>query len=59
MARVSNDRTFVIKTYKISNGSLVCSVTDISTGERWVSEATPELQRILRLTAPEAHIVGN
>ncbi|HXW77349.1 MAG TPA: hypothetical protein VEJ20_08070 [Candidatus Eremiobacteraceae bacterium] len=50
---MNTDRTFVLRLYKISNGELVCSVTDVASGERWVADATPELERLLRLQGEE------
>jgi hypothetical protein len=49
MTKVNTDRTFVLRLYKISNGELVCSVTDVASGERWVADASPEVERLLRL----------
>jgi hypothetical protein len=48
MPRLTTERTFVLRVYKVSSGDLMCAVTEVATGERWVAQSTPELERLLR-----------
>jgi len=55
MPRLNTERTFVLRIYKVSNGELMCSVTDVATGERWVAQPSPELERLLRFSGQDKH----
>jgi hypothetical protein len=48
MPRLNTERTFVLRLYKVSNGDVMSAVTEVATGERWVAQTTPELERLLR-----------
>jgi len=48
MSSLSSDRSFVLRFYRVSNGALVCSVTEVATGRRWVVDDGSELERLLR-----------
>lgn len=50
MPRLNTERTFVLRIYKVSNGELMCAITEVATGERWVVQSTPELERLLRFS---------
>ena len=50
MPRLNAERTFVLRIYKVSSGELMCAITEVATGERWVVQSTHELERLLRFS---------
>jgi hypothetical protein len=48
MPRLNTEQTYVLRIYKVSSGDLMCAVTEVATGQRWVAHVTPDLERLLR-----------